>query len=202
MRHRRYLQRALLILFVPFGLACLGGPFLMLFARDGSGMIDDTRAWFGAGTAEGVPEVSQVSCFSERFGSSTSASRGVGMTSWNCTLYLVPAEAEADDDYWKTMPYDEAMKEYRRRIAERMASLANGERLPGSIERVLATNREGDLPVLRRLSGEGEPLRFGAVWSGWEIAGRWLQWALISALFLGFGCLCLLAARRIWQRTS
>lgn len=70
-------------------------------------------------------------------------------------------------------------------------------RIPASIERVLATDRTGDLPTLRRLSADGEPQRFGVVWSGMEIASRWLQWAVLSALFIGIGIGCLYAARTI-----
>ena len=196
----RRLARLLLVLVVPFGVACFAGPFLMLFGQDGGGMIDDTRAYFGAGTSDGVPVVSEVRCLQQRYGSNSS--RGFGGSDWGCTLYLAPAVEAPRDDPFATLPYDEAMAEYNRRLLATMAALRDGETMSGKIERVLATNRNGDLPRLRRLSGEGEPARFGAVWSGWEIAGRWLKWLLFSSLLVGFGIFCLLGARAIWRRSA
>lgn len=183
---------------VPIALACIALPFVLLTLQDNDGLIDDTRAFFGAGTSAGVPEVTQVACLKRRYGSNSD--RGIGISDWSCTLSLAPAaEAPAADPY-AGMTYEEAMAENDRRIAALGDLLRLENRLPASIERVVATNRTGDLPVLRRLSGEGEPPRFGIVWSGWELAGRWLFWGLISALFIGIGIACLFAARAIWQR--
>lgn len=86
------------------------------------------------------------------------------------------------------------MKEDDRRLSEQLKGLISGPSLPSRLERVLPSNRTGDLPLLRRLTGENEPPRFGVVWSEGELLWRWLRWLLVSVLFLGFGATCLYAA--------
>jgi hypothetical protein len=58
MRHP--LGRGRVFLIVPIALICLALPlpFGLLFLDDDAATIDDTRAWFGAGTSQGVPAVS------------------------------------------------------------------------------------------------------------------------------------------------
>jgi hypothetical protein len=185
------LRRLLALLLLPVGLVCLAFPVAQLVLNDEAGLIDDTRAWFGAGTAEGVPAVSQVSCVQQRYGSSSS--RGIGLSDWHCVLDLAPAARPAKDDPFAGRSYDEGMEEYNRRLREQLEGLGRNAS-SSRLERVLPSNRTGDLPVLRRLSGEGEAPRFGAVWRGGEILWRWLAWLLVSALFLGFGAACLYAA--------
>lgn len=200
MRLGQVLRRGFAVLLVPIALICLAFPFGQLILQDDGGLIDDTRAWFGAGTAEGVPQVSQVSCIKQRYGSNSS--RGVGFTEWSCTLYIAPREEEPKQDPWAGMTYEEAMAANDRQIAALSDLLRPENLMSGKIERVLAGDRTGDLPALRRLSGEGEPPRFGVVWGGWEIAGRWLSWAFLAALFIAIGLACLFAARSIWRRSA
>lgn len=200
MSGRHPLGRWRVFLIVPIALLCLAFPFALMALQDDGALIDDTRAWFGAGTAEDVPVVTQVSCFRRRHGSSTSG-RGFGASDWSCTLHLAMPQPPPEKDPWAGMSWEEAMRENDRRIAALGESLRSAERLPSTLERVLATNRNGDLPVLRRLSAQGEPPRFGAVWSGWELASRWLYWTLLSAVFIALGIFCLYAARRIWRRS-
>jgi hypothetical protein len=144
--------------------------------------------------------VTGVTCFRRRHGASDS-SRGFGSSDWSCTLYLALPERPPEKDPWAGMTYEEAMRENDRRIAALGEMLRSGERLPSRLDRVLATNRSGDLPALRRLSGPGEPPRFGVVWSGWELASRWIYWGLLSGLFIAIGLVCLYASRRIWRRS-
>ncbi len=189
---RGSLRRILAVLLLPVGLVCLAFPAAQLVLKDEAGLIDDTRAWFGAGTAEGVPTVSQVSCLSQRYGSSSQ--RGIGLSEWQCVLDLAAAAKPAEDDPFAGRSYDEGMKEYNRRLMAQLDGLRRGASLPSRLERVLPSDRSGDLPVLRRLSAEGEPPRFGAVWGGGEILWRWLAWLLVSSVFLAFGAACLFAA--------
>ncbi len=200
MRAHWALQRGFVVLIVPIALVCLLFPAAQLFLQDDSGMIDDTRAWFGAGTAEGVPEVSEVSCLKRRYGSTSN--RRVGFSEWSCRLNLAAKEERPEQNPWAGMTYEEAMQENNRRIAALSELLRPDARIPSTIERVLATNRSGQLPTLRRLSAESEPAKFGVVWSGTEIASRWLQWAFLSAIFIAIGIGCLYAARTIWRRNT
>ena len=211
------------------GLACLAFPVLSL-VRD-SGLIDDTRASFGAGTAKGVPVVSQVGCFDRVYGASSTASRSVRSRSSVCTFYIAPAEepavakpqrpaidkAAAPPNY-EGLSYEEAMAQYRaetkrvmdankaemerydRESAQRLDGIGD-ERLPAYLERELPFHPGDRLPTLRRLSGEGEPLRFGIVWDRGALAWQWLSWAFFSILFLAFGAACLYAMRVVWLRT-
>ena len=195
----RALQRGLSLLLLPVALACLAFPFAQLFLDDGAAMIDDTRAWFGAGTAQGVPAVTQVRCLRHSYGMTT---RGPGASEWACSLYLEPPPEPAGKDPWAGLSYEEAMAENDRRIAALAETIRDAERLPAYLERVVASDRSGDIPALRRLSAAGAPPRFGVVWSGWEIAGRWLHWAFTSALFLAIGLVCLYAVRRNWRRDA
>jgi hypothetical protein len=199
MTGRHPLGRWRVFLIVPIALLCLAFPLVLLSLQGDSGLIDDSRAWFGAGTAEGVPAVTDVSCLKRRYGSNSS--RGIGASDWSCTLYLASPQRPPEKDPWAGMTYEEAMRENDRRIAALGELLRSGERWPSKIERVVTSDRSGDLPALRRISAPGEPPRFGVVWSGWELAGRWLYSALISALFFAIGLACLYAARRIWRRS-
>ncbi len=198
---RRFLGSAGAIFFVAIALICLVAPFARPAIEDGWGLLDDTLAWSGAGTAEGVPSVSQVSCFKRQFGSSSASRRSAGAGDWSCTLYLGASDELPQEDPWAGMTADEAYREYMRRMDEYADSLRARTGGEGRIERILASNRTGDLPTLRRLSGENEPERFGVVWGGGELAGRWLMWVLLGAFFIGIGIMSLAAARTIWRRT-
>lgn len=197
---RHALGRAFLVFLVPIALVCLAFPFAPLFLQEDRGLIDDSRAWLGAGTAEDVPEVTQVTCLKRSYG--TTGSRGFSSSDWSCTLYIAPRAEPPKQDPWAGMTYQEAMAANDRQVAALSDLLRPENSMSGKIERVLAGDRTGDLPTLRRLSADGEPPRFGTVWSGWEIAGRWLHWALLAALFIGIGLGCLWAARSIWRRSG
>ncbi len=198
MRGSHPLGRWRVFVIVPIALLCLAFPFALVSLEGNSGLIDDTRAFFGAGTAQGVPAVTDVSCLNRRYGSNSS--RGIGASDWSCTLYLALPKQPPEKDPWAGLSYEEAMRENDRRIAALGESLRSAERWPSRIERVTASDRTGDLPALRRVSAPGEPPRFGVVWSGWELASRWLFRALISGLFIAIGLFCLIAARRIWRQ--
>ncbi len=188
--------RALLV--IPIALILLSIPIL-LFRSIGSDLIDDTRAYFGAGTGAGVPTVTAVNCVSSRTGSNSS--RGLGMTEYGCSLYLAATNEAPRDDPFKTLPYDEAMAEWSRRTMVQMKAINDpANRIPSKIERSLATNRSGDLPILRRLTPNGQPQRFGVVWGGGELAFRWAKMLLLSALFWGLALGSLYLARKIWRR--
>jgi hypothetical protein len=186
------LRRLMALILLPAGLVCITFPVAQLMLEDEAGLIEDTRAWFGAGTAEGVPTVTEVSCLQQRYGSSSH--RGVGLSDWRCVLDLAAAERPAEDDPFAGRSYADGMKEYDRRLSEQLKGLITGAKLPSRLERVLPSDRTGDLPVLRQLTAENEPPRFGVVWGGGELLWRWLRWLLVSILFLGFGAACLYAA--------
>jgi hypothetical protein len=188
-------RRALIV--IPIALVLLAIPIL-LFRSSGSDLIDDTRAYFGAGSAADVPTVTQVSCVASRSGSNSS--RGIGMTDYGCSLYLAAGEEPPRDDPFKTLPYDEAMREWSRRTMAQMKAINDpANRIPSTIERSLATNRSGDLPTLRRLTAEGQPQRFGVVWGGDELTLRWARMLLLFALFWGPALGSLYLARKIWR---
>jgi hypothetical protein len=184
-------RRLLALLLLPAGLICIAFPIAQLALNDKAGLIDDTRAWFGAGTAQGLPTVSEVSCLQQRYGSSSQ--RGIGLSEWQCVIDLAVAQAPAEDDPFAGRSHEDGMEEYNRRLRIQLKGLLT-KGTASRIERVLPSNPTGDLPVLRQLSGENEPPRFGLVWGGGELLWRWLTWLLVSALFLGFGAACLFAA--------
>ena len=187
--------RALLV--IPIALVLLAIPIL-LFRSSGSDLIDDTRAYFGAGSVTGVPTVTQVNCVGSRSGSNSS--RGIGMTDYGCSLYLAAGEEAPRDDPFKTLPYDEAMMEWSRRTTAEMKAINDpARRIPSKIERSTATNRSGDLPTLRRLTPDGQPQRFGVVWGGGELTFRWAKMLLLSALFWGSALGSLYLGRKIWR---
>jgi hypothetical protein len=185
------LRRLLALLLLPAGLTCIAFPLAQLGLKDKAGLIDDTRAWFGRGTAEGVPTVSEVSCLQRRYGSTSQ--RGIGLSDWQCVIDLAAPERPAEDDPFAGRSYEAGMAEYNRRLQIQLKGLLT-DVSASRIERVLPSNRTGDLPVLRRLSAGDQPPRYGVVWGGGELLRRWLDWLLVSAFFLGFGAACLFAA--------
>lgn len=192
-------SRARAWLLLPFVLILFALPFLMFGGRAGE-LLDDTSAFFGAGTAAGVPAVTSVSCVGSRSGSNSS--RGIGMTEYECTIDVAAPSPPPQDDPFKTLPYDQAMAEWQRRTMAELKRVTDPANRLNRIERTLAINHTGTTPTLRRLSADGEPQRFGVVWSGWELATRWLQPALLSALFVGIGIAILRLARKIGRREA
>lgn len=187
--------RALIV--VPIALVLLAIPMLM-FGGSGGELIDDTRAYFGAGTAQGVPTVTSVYCVGSRTGSNSS--RGIGMTDYDCSIDAAAPRPPAQDDPFKTLPYDQAFAEWQRRTTAEIKRVTDPVNASGRIERTLATNRTGTTPTLRRLSADGQPPRFGVVWGGGELAWRWARMLLMTALFWGMALGILVLARRIWRR--
>jgi hypothetical protein len=193
-----------LLLLLPAGLLCVGFPFARFALPGGWGIIEDTRAAFGAGTDGGKLKAYYVDCVRERSGSNSS--RGIGITEYGCVIDLEmeqekpppPATPKAD------RTFEEAMADHNRSIAAALESVsAHRTRMEGSsrIERRLATNRTGQLPAVRILSAPGEePRRIGLVWGFGELGWRWGQWLVTSLLFFGFGGGCLFAVYLAWKR--
>ncbi len=189
--------RALVV--IPIALILLAIPILM-FRSNGGPLIDDTRAYFGAGTADGVPTATSVDCIGSRTGSSTSSSRSIGLTTYACVIDIAAPKPAPQGDPFKTMPYDQAMAEWSRRSLAEIKRATDPANALHRIERDLPTNRTGTTPTLRRLSADGEPKRFGVVWGAGELAWRWARVLLLTALFWGLALGILVLARRIWRR--
>ncbi|KTE29510.1 MULTISPECIES: hypothetical protein [unclassified Sphingopyxis] len=216
----RIARAVALFLLLPAGLVCTGFPFYRLTLPNGWGIVDDTRAAFGAGTDGGKLEAATVDCTRERSGSNSS--RGIGMTEYACVIDLAeaqpaaPAPAPAQPggeggDPYAGLGYEEAMAKWkadtaeqlRREAAELDATIARSRArsdVSNRIERRLATDRSGDLPAVRILSAKGEPRRVGLVWGRGELAWRWTSWLVSSLLIFAFGGFCLYAVRVAWRR--
>lgn len=193
-RGRALFLRALAVLvFLPAGLACLAVPVLF-GERQWGGLLDDTMALFGAGTTEGAPVATSVSCVERNTGG---GSRSLRSRDWVCVIDLAvprpPAAAPA-----RPLTAMEQVEDNLRRLAERRAQPGGGYRL----ERVLASNRNGEMPEVRRLSAGGEPARFGLVWGPGELAWRWAQSAFLFGLVFGLGFGLLWLVWFIWRRTA
>jgi hypothetical protein len=194
-----------LFVLLPAGLICVGFPFYRFALPGGWGIIDDTRAAWGAGTDAGPLKAAYVDCVAERSGSNSS--RGIGITEYACVIDLSEAPAPAPeaapaDDPWAGRSYAEGLAEYNRRYNAQMGGLAERSR-PGvsnRIERKLATDRSEQLPAVRILSAPDEPRRVGLVWGWGELAGRWGGWLVSSVILFAFGGACLFAVRLSWKR--
>lgn len=221
----RIARIAALLLLLPAGLVCVAFPIYRLTLPQGWGIVDDTRAAFGAGTDAGPLKAAYVDCTRERAGSNSR--RGIGMTEYACVIDLAeapPAAAApapgpaqvgqpggAGGDPYAGPGYEEAMAKWqaataeqtRREAAELDAMIAKS-RARGDpsnrIERRLATDRSGELPAVRILSAAGEPRRVGLVWGAGELAWRWTSWLVSSLLIFAFGGFCLYAVRLAWKR--
>lgn len=221
----RIARIAALLLLLPAGLVCVGFPFYRLTLPHGWGIVDDTRAAFGAGTDTDPLKAATVDCTRERSGSNSR--RGIGMTEYACVIDLAetqPAAAApapgpagagppggAGSDPYAGLSYEEAMAKWRAATAEQTRreaaeldatiarSRARGD-ASNRIERRLATDRSGELPAVRILSAAGEPRRVGLVWGWSELAWRWTSWLVSSLLIFAFGGFCLYAARVAWRR--
>ena len=181
-----------LVMFVPGALACFVGAWLLV-TRDGGRLLDDTRAWLGSGTADGVPLVSGVDCV-ER--SHRGGTRSLQVREWICVIDLAPRQAPVAAPRPGANPID-VVEENLRRLAELRRP---GARASSRLERMLASNRTGDIPTLRRLSREGEAPRYGIVWGLSELAGRWFTTAFMSALLVGIGAGLLFITWLTWRR--
>ncbi len=128
---RLMFARVASLLLLPAGLICVGVPFYLLTLPDRWGMVDDTRAAFGAGTDGGRLKAAYVGCVRERSGSNYSSSRGIGITEYKCVIDLAeepepaPAKAastgskpQAEKSYDDLASYEEKMAEFNRRTAD------------------------------------------------------------------------------------
>jgi hypothetical protein len=212
-----------LLLLLPAGLLCVGFPFARFALPGGWGIVDDTRAAFGAGTDGGKLKANYVDCVRERSGSNSS--RGIGFTEYGCVIDLAeeqekppqpaPAQPATGDgkggdpyagltDEEATARWNAAMAEHTRSINAGIEAMAAQRRarsdVSNRIERKLASNKSGDLPAVRILSAPGEPRRVGLFWGWGELAWRWASWLLISLLFFAFGGAALFAVYIAWKR--
>ena len=213
-------------LLVPFGLICLGVPFYMLSQPERWGMIDDTRAAFGAGRNAGLLKAAYVGCTRSRYGSSSS--RGTGFTEYGCVIDLAEeklaveatpapaAKAEPEGNQYAGLSFEEQMEkhaalmeewskanaEHTRQINAGIDALAEqrraGEDTSNRIERILALDYSGEIPAVRILSAAGEPRRVGLFWGWGEIISRWGQLLMLCLLFFSFGFACLLPFKLAW----
>jgi hypothetical protein len=76
-------------LLVPLALVLVAMPFVHMARQDDWGIIDDTRAYFGAGTAVGAPKVTEVRCSKQSYGTCRR-----GHAEWACRLYFDPVREE------------------------------------------------------------------------------------------------------------
>lgn len=128
---RLVFARVASLLLLPAGLVCVGAPFYMLTLPERWGIVDDTRAAFGAGADGGRLKAAYVGCVRERSGSSSNTSRSFGITEYDCVIDLAetpaPAKAkaasassetDAEKGYDDFASYEEKMAEFNRRTAE------------------------------------------------------------------------------------
>lgn len=198
---RRLMFRSLAIFLAGVGLICLVFPFAALFSTGGSMLPLDTRAYFGAGTAELVPSVSAVNCHAQEFGTSIRNGR---LRVWRCQLILGHASSieptTTPVDPYEGLTSAEANAAFQRQLSSLAIPDLQVPSEPSSLARALPFDRSGDLPTLRRMSDSDEPVQYGVIWGGRELASRWFMWACLSLLTLAFGGAALYAARVGWHR--
>jgi hypothetical protein len=196
---RALLLRLIAVVILLAGLVCLLFPFVDLVRPGGPMLLDDTRAYFGAGSGEGVPIVHQVACMSAHYGGSGGRHGSPGMTEYPCDLLLAEDPSRVKEDPYAGMTYEEAMKEYDRRI---LAQSRGEGTFPDRIERTFSADVSTRPPPRLRLMSEAgvSPPRYGVVYDGAELSWRWLHWATSSLLFWGFGAACLFGARAGFRR--
>lgn len=202
-RSVRLVARMFLLLIALF---CLAVPFWLLTLNDQYGLLDDTRAWFDAGSDEGVPVVSGLTC-SKDPQSFRSTDRSIETARWSCSLSLGTGKALPQDDPFAGRSHSEGMEEHFRRVKMQMDDIRASSAL-GGIKRRVPTDRTGERPLLRRLSGgdlaegdlakgdraEGGQPRYGVVWSFGQMLLGWGAWFLTSLLFFLIGVPLLLVA--------
>lgn len=189
---KRILFRTLAVFVLMGGVIALVFPFANLFLPGGPKLVLDTRAYFKTDNSEQIPLADNVRCWAETYG--TRGRHGNGpMRMWNCEISydanpLTAAPEKIEDTDLKAMGLLYAP------IGKISGSSAE------VISRQLPFDRSGDIPQLRLMSAEGEPLVYGVVWGTKELLIRWLMWALLSLLFLAFAAASLYAAKVGWQR--
>jgi hypothetical protein len=205
--HKRVLFWLLAPLLVGFGLLCVAFPLVQLSSLEpGAHLVDDTRAAFGAGTTDGVPVVDGVRCTREEYGST--GRRGFHSVEYDCEFGLsLPDAAPRPDPYTPDMTPAEQQAAYQREMDAYFARLKEITRPrgpldpPSSVQRSLPRSaQDRPLPTLRRLSGEGEPPRYGLVFPDGGLARRWVHWGGQALVFWAFAFGCFLATRVMWGR--
>ncbi len=171
------------------GLICLVFPLAYLFMPNGPMLVLDTRAYFGGGTSENVPEVRQVNCTAEEYGTNTKGGRNK-MRMWNCLI--IPGGVKPVAKATEAEPPPGLL----------YAPIIVGDYSSTTLVRQLPFDRSGDLPTLWNMSGEGDPPLYGVIWNGKELLSRWSSWGLIALLFWGFGIASLWAAKVGWRGGS
>jgi hypothetical protein len=196
---RRIARWVLRLFFLPLGLALIAFPFVLLVVKEDYALVDDTRAWLGAGIGvesdESVPVVIGVNCTKKKR-SFRSIDRAGSWLGWDCSLSLAPVALRngPKDDPFAGRSYDDGLAEWNRRLDLQLDALKLRSTMRG-LERSLPTDRSSDdpasLPELRLLSPEdkvaGKPARLGVVWGGGELLLRWLAWLADSVLFFAIG---------------
>jgi hypothetical protein len=199
---KRGLFWLLALLLGTFGALCVLFPLAMLAPVDpGAHLLDDTRAAFGGGRPVEVT-VGRVLCNRQEFGSEGSQGRGIHSFEYDCTFELdVPAhEAPAIEPDWASMTYEEQAEFQRVEQEKYSARLRELERGPGphapprELRGRLPRSAAGrPAPVLRQLTGDGVPPRYGLVWADGGLGGRWLRWAWETLIFWSFAAACFVA---------
>ena len=197
---RRLMFRSVAIFLAIVGLISLLFPLIALVNPGGS-MLLDTHAYLGAGTAGSVPSVSAVNCWPQEFGTSIRNRRA---RLWDCKLTLGPGSSVAPT----AMPIDphegktgaQASAAFQRRLSSLAIPDIRVQSIPSMLERKLPFDRSGQLPTLRRMSVIGEPLKYGVIWSGRELASRWFIFGCMSLLSFAFGGAAIYGARVAWHR--
>ena len=198
---QRVIYRMLAVFLAAIGLIGVVFPFAALLMPGGLMLLPDTRAFLGAGRSDAVPMVRSVHCSPESFGSRL---RNGPMRLWDCQLVLVPAASGpasgAAPDPYAGMTQEQARAEFQRRLG---ALASPTVRTPGEaamLERRLPFDRSGQLPSLRRMSGDGAPVEYAVVWGWRELASRWFVWGGLGLLMFACGAAALYAARVGWRR--
>lgn len=198
---RRWVFRGLAVYLALFGLVISLFPFAVLMNPAGSMLFLDTRAYFASGSERPAPTVQTVNCSPQEFGTSV---RNGPLRLWDCRLVLgstpLTAPAAAASGPYAGMTSREASAEFQRALGALSKPAAPLQTGPSTLERQLPFDRSGEVPALRQMSPESEPLEYGVVWGGRELASRWSMWALVALLMVAFGGAAMYAARVSWAK--
>jgi hypothetical protein len=199
---KRLLFWPLALLLAVFGALCVLFPLAMLGAFDpGAHLLDDTRAAYGAGRPVEIT-VARVLCQQLEFGSEGSRGRGIHSIEYDCTFDLdIPShEAPAIEPDWASMTYAEQAEFQRVEQEKYSARLRELERGPGpndpprELRRRLPRSAMGrPVPVLRQLTDDGVPPRYGLVWADGGLGRRWFRWGWETLIFWSFATACFVA---------
>lgn len=188
---KQLIFRIVAVFLLATGVFCVIFPFADLFLPGGPRLVLDTHAYFKTGDGNSAARAERVNCLAETFGTRGRGGNGP-MRLWKCEISYTTQAADKADNPAATNPESQAL------LFAPIRPLVTDSRQP--LVRQLPFDRSGDLPELRLMSAAGDEDVYGVVWGGNELSIRWLMWALLALLFLGFGGGCLYAAKRGWQR--